>query len=369
MKFNWGMMMFFFSALAVYFGGYAYIAWRINAGFELRPPHNYYIFGAFFLLGLLSILAFIGANRGGMPLISVLGPLGYIAMGFWGITLVFFIVNDILNLSNIIFKIENFRCYSTLITLVLSIIACLWAMINVAFILNIKEIKIKTPELPVDSFKVAVISDLHINSFSSVETINKLFSKVEDIKADMILIVGDIVDTDLNKNDAFLKYGFIKLKAPHGVYAVTGNHEYYSGISSFLEMFHKLDIKVLQNESILVDGIINVAGINNAGLNNPAKIEKALADADPNYPILFMSHQPEAFDIAAKQGKKIIQLSGHTHAGQVPPVETVRWMMKYNYGFYYIEDSMMYVTSGIRWWGPPMRLFNTSEIAVLILEK
>lgn len=360
--------MFIIIALLIYFGGYSYIAWRINAGLSLHSPYKWYLFASVMGLGVLSIIAFIG-SRSGMPGISVIGPLGYICMGIWGISLSFFILNDAANLINLIFKIKSFRYYSTLITLCVCALGCAWALINVAFILNIKEVTVKAPSLAVDSLKIVQLSDLHINSFTSPASIKKIFTKVAAIKPDIILITGDVIDYDINQDDKFRDYGFEMLQAPHGVFAVTGNHEYYTGLNSFFEMFEKLNVTTLQNESVQIENLINIAGINDHELRNISAISKALANIDTSLPTLFMSHQPEAFDIASEQGKNIIQLSGHTHAGQIPPIEIVRRLMKYNYGLYENKGSKMYITSGTRWWGPPMRLLNSSEIVVINLVK
>lgn len=360
--------MFMLIAFLIYFGGFVYIAWRINAGFNLQAPYKWYLLTGTVLLGVLSIIAFIG-SRVSFPGVSFIGPLGYICMGVWGIFITFFILNDIANAVNLILKIKSFRYYSTLITLGISVLACVWSLINVAFILKIKEVKIKVPELNVESLRIVQLSDLHINSFTSHKKIRDIFEKVMTLNPDIILITGDVIDTDINKNDAFRDYGFEVLQAPHGVFAITGNHEYYTGLQAFFGMFAKLGVKTLQNESVTIDGLINVSGINDHEFRNPSAITKALSGADPSLPTLFMSHQPEAFDIASEQGKSIIQFSGHTHAGQIPPVEIVRRLMKYNYGLYENKDSKMYITSGTRWWGPPMRLANSSEIVVVTLVK
>jgi predicted MPP superfamily phosphohydrolase len=291
-------------------------------------------------------------------------------MGALGISVCLFLLNDIINLPNLFFKLKNFRYYSTVTALILAALLCLWSLINAAFILKISRLNIKVENLGVDSLRIVQLSDLHINAYTNPEKIKRIFAKVLDLKPDIIVITGDVIDTDLDKNDKFLDYGFESLQAPYGVYAITGNHEYYTGVNHFFDMFGKLGIKVLQNENVFIDGVINISGINDTDYANRANIKKALSSQEPLYPTLFLSHRPESFDIACELRHNIVQLSGHTHAGQIPPVEIARrFFMKYNYYLYEENGAQMYITAGTRFWGPPMRLFNFSEIALITLER
>jgi predicted MPP superfamily phosphohydrolase len=336
----------------------------------LKSPYASYFYISVAVISAIALLSFI-FSRKAVPVLSAVAPFGYVCMGSLGISVCFFILNDIINL--LFFKVSNFRFYSTAATLILIFAACVWSLINAAFILRVSETTFKVPDLKVDSLKIVLLADLHITAYTSPQKIKDIFAKVSDLNPDMIVIAGDVIDTDLNEKDKFLNYGFEQLQAKYGIYAITGNHEYYTGLNAFFEMFKKLNIPVLQNESVAVEDIIDVAGINDIDFKDPSKIAQALSNADAQRPTVFLSHRPESFDEASKQAKirglKIIQLSGHTHAGQIPPVEIVRrFFMKYNYGKYEENGSQMYITSGTRFWGPPMRLFNTCEIAVIKLE-
>lgn len=372
------------------------LANRANYILKITSNIKYFSYAAGVVLSLFVILSFIG-RRSENVFFAFITPASYILMGVWALTISFSILNEFINVIVIPFKIKNFRYYSTLITACVCVTASLWSLINCAFIQRIKEVDIKvsmpaaaaaaTPvdaavaaaiadadNFKIDEFKIVQLSDIHIGTGTKPTSVQKIFERASAQNPDIIVLTGDIIDINILQNDSYLNYGFEKLKAKYGVFAVTGNHDHYTGADVFYELMNRFDIKVLRDDSILLENMINIAGINDVSFRSEEMINIALAGVDKNLPVLFLSHRPEPFDFAAACAEannfSLVQLSGHTHGGQIPPVEIARrFFMKYNLGIYREKNSAMYVTSGTRWWGPPMRFGNFCEIAVITLRK
>ncbi|MDR2468528.1 MAG: metallophosphoesterase [Spirochaetaceae bacterium] len=352
----------------IYLASFLYIAQCIIFVFKIPRPPAYYLYALCIVLCLFSIVSFIG-RRADHGILRLITPFSFIVMGIWAITISCSLINELTNLIAYFFKTAHFRYYSTLITLGLSAVFSLWSLVNAAVIQRVNEITIPVQGLGRPSLRIIQLSDIHINAATSISKITRIFEKAAALHGDIIVLTGDIFDSDILHDESYKRFGFEKLSAPGGVYAVTGNHDYYTGISIFNELCKQCNITVLDDDSIMLDDIINIAGINDISFRSSDMITIALSDIDSHYPVLFLSHRPESFDhIAAINDKHIVQLSGHTHGGQIPPIEIIRrFFMKYNTGIYSQKNARMFVSSGTRWWGPPMRFGNTCEIAVINL--
>ncbi|MCL1971465.1 MAG: metallophosphoesterase [Endomicrobia bacterium] len=351
-----------------YLTAHYYIVWHICYGLGLPHMYGVILFILVFTLGIISILSLISI-RFPSRLINWAHYPGNFWMGIFGITVICFLINDLVN-----FFAENgiFRYYSTIVALSAAAALCVWSALNASFILRIKKMYLGVDDLKTEKFHIAFISDLHINKRTPFKNINVIVDKINGIKPDIIVIGGDLTDTDIT--ETYPLYGFDRLAAKYGIFAVTGNHEYHLGIEKYTEFCEKLGIKLLRNENVNVAGIITIAGINDdygekMGIDI-SDLKAALENVDPKLPLLLVSHKPDPFKEAVKESKgiRVIQLSGHTHAGQIPPMGIIgSTFFRYYYGRRKKEDSIVYITSGAGWWGPQMRLFNMSEIAEIIL--
>jgi hypothetical protein len=222
-------------------------------------------------------------------------------------------------------------------------------------------------------FRIAQLTDLHIGPTLGKGWLREVVSHTNAANPDMIVITGDLVDGSveaLRDETAPLA----DLKAKHGVFFVTGNHEYYSGADEWIAELTRLGIRVLRNEHVAIGGAdgFDLAGVDDwsskrFGGDHGPDLARALAGRDESRELVLLAHQPKQIHEAAAKGVGL-QLSGHTHGGQIFPWGLfVRLDQPFVSGLDRLDDTMIYVSRGTGFWGPPMRVGAPSEISLLEL--
>ena len=241
---------------------------------------------------------------------------------------------------------------------------------NALAIPKVREVEVELEGLETPK-NIAMISDVHIGKMIQSEFVQGMVDTINALNADVVVIVGDLVDESIAFVKEFLR-PLNELRSREGVYYVSGNHEYYHGIESISAFLKTLNLKVLENENIELESF-NLAGVNDlAGLRFgilPPDLRGAQSGLNPQKPSILLAHQPKfvrqndvsAFDLV---------LCGHTHAGQVFPLSIFVWLdQHYIHGLYKLDSkTQLYVSSGVGFWGPAMRFLAPSEIVNLKLK-
>jgi predicted MPP superfamily phosphohydrolase len=228
--------------------------------------------------------------------------------------------------------------------------------------------------LALHGFSIAQISDVHVGSTIKRKYVDAIVDAVNGLKADLIAVTGDLVDgsvQELARHIAPLG----RLRARHGAFLVTGNHEYYSGERAWTAEFRRLGLRVLLNEHVVVSHLgtpLVVAGVTDYSAHhfNPAQRSDpaaALSGAPPDAAKILLAHQPRSATAAATAGFDL-QLSGHTHGGQFWPWNLfVRFQQPFTAGLHRLNHLWVYISRGTGYWGPPNRFGAPSEITLLRL--
>ncbi len=218
------------------------------------------------------------------------------------------------------------------------------------------------------------ISDVHIGPILGRRFAADLVTRVEALEPDLIAVTGDLVDGPVAKL-ADEVAPFAGLRARDGVWFVTGNHDHYSGAEAWVERLRALGLRVLRNEHVTLgkgEGRFDLAGVedHHARLVSSGWVEDlpaALSGRDASRPVVLLAHDPSTFKQASRLGVDL-QLSGHTHGGQIWPFSLlVRLAVPFLAGLYERGDSKLYVSRGTGFWGPPMRLLAPSEVTEIVL--
>ncbi len=220
----------------------------------------------------------------------------------------------------------------------------------------------------IQELRIAVVSDIHLGTIVGRKRLEEVVGLVASIRPDIILLPGDIVDEDLGpviRND--LGKSLRRLQSPLGVYAVTGNHEYIGGVEQACAYLVEHGITMLRDECVTVGDVLILIGREDRSIKQFAgKERKSLSalmlNVDTALPVILMDHQP--FHLEEAAGHSIdLQLSGHTHHGQLWPLNYITKMVyEVSWGYFQKGKTHIYVSCGAGTWGPPVRTGNKPEI-------
>jgi uncharacterized protein len=354
----------------------AYVGWRLLSGLSLGPVT---IAACIVLLiGCCLFIPFSMRTRAlqNRELADRLAWVGLTAMGFFSSLFVLTLLRDVVLLGAYLFLSgEHARLWvepSAQATLYLSLFVTLAGLVIARRRPGVVEIKIPVVDLPLalHGFSIAQISDVHVGPTIKRGFVEGIVRRVNELKADMIAVTGDLVDGSVQQLSAHTA-PLAGLTARHGAYFVTGNHEYYSGERAWTEEIRRLGLRVLKNEHVVLnhDGAsLILAGVTDysahhfdpAQRSDPAAALRG-APIDAGAKVL-LAHQPSSAMAAANAGFDV-QISGHTHGGQFWPWNLfVHFFQPFSSGLHRLKNLWIYVSRGTGYWGPPNRFGVPSEI-------
>lgn len=225
----------------------------------------------------------------------------------------------------------------------------------------------KTVEQP--NLKILMASDIHLGSIVGESHLQKLVHIADEVKPDIILFAGDMIDDHI---EPFLEHnmgGLLNaLSAPLGVYVISGNHDVYGNdLPQLVREMDKAGIQVLRDRATLIHNQFYLVGRKDPAEGNRKDIGLLLRGVEKTKPIIVLDHQPTELNETEKEGVDLL-LSGHTHNGQLAPANLITDLLFENDGGYLRKESLhSFVSSGFGTWGPPLRIGSRSEVMVINL--
>ncbi len=240
---------------------------------------------------------------------------------------------------------------------------------------RIRNLSLRIPKRAdgVQSIRIAVASDIHLGTIIGNRRIRRIVEKINSLNADLVLLPGDIVDEDIGAvMRENLGEALKSIRSKHGIVAITGNHEYIGGIDAACDYLTKHGVTMLRDRVMRVNGGVYLVGREDRSADYTRGMKRRplkdlMSGVDRSYPVILLDHQPFRLDEGARNGADL-QLSGHTHHGQLWPFNHITSAIyEVSWGYRQVGQTHVYVSSGVGTWGPPMRIGNQPEILNLTL--
>ena len=318
------------------------------------------------------------------PCADHLAGAGFMAMGFFSSLLILTLLRDAILLAIFavsgwlinVSVVQQLQSWSAAAVPLLAVLVTFLGFVNARRRAGVRLVDVPIDGLPLalHGFSIAQITDIHVGATIKRGYVSRIVEAVNALDADMIAITGDLVDGSVGRLAAHTE-PLGSLSARHGVFFVTGNHEYYSGAPAWVAEMRRLGLSVLMNEHVVLEHrgeAIVIAGVTdfNAHHFDPSQRSDPAAAivGAPRLAIkVLLAHQPRSAYAAAKAGYHL-QLSGHTHGGQFFPWSlVVKLFEPFSTGLYRLGELWLYVSRGTGYWGPPKRFGAPSEITHLRL--
>jgi predicted MPP superfamily phosphohydrolase len=218
------------------------------------------------------------------------------------------------------------------------------------------------------SLNIVMASDLHLGTINGKNFAYRVVDKINKLKPDIILFAGDIIDEDIKpvlRNN--VGEALYELNAKYGIYGITGNHEYIGGVKDAVEYLTNHNIKMIRDEYVKIEDSFFLVGREDRSSKrfsnyNRKSLDNILIGVDKSLPIILMDHQPSKLEEAKENGIDL-QLSGHTHNGQLWPLNyLIEKIYDLSWGYARRGDTHYYVSCGVGGWGPPVRTGSRPEI-------
>ena len=354
---------FFFVILIVYVFGNIYVLVR---GLQALGQVSFVMrvcFSVLFLIcSFLFVSFFIFRNSQQIPF-----TLGHVLYQFGTGWLVFILYMIIFLACTDLIKVFNYSfAYGFYISLFLTFSLLVYGYINYQHpkkqVINLSFNK---PLANEEKLKIVAISDWHLGFGTGAKRFKKDIERINAENPDIILIGGDLIDNSVAPvASQEMEKGLNQLKARLGIYMVPGNHEYISGINACRDFLQKTNIQFLPDSLVTLPCGLQIVGRNDHANRNRLSVSEWTSLLDHDKPVIVIDHQPYNLH-EAQQMKADLQFSGHTHNGQIIPLNfLIDCLFEVGYGYKKINQTHFYVSSGLALWGPPFRIGTNSEIVV-----
>jgi len=251
-----------------------------------------------------------------------------------------------------------------------ALLATAYGLINAAW-LRVSRVTVKLSNLPEawQGRTAALVTDLHLGPLSGPDFLRRVLTRLRNLKPDAVFISGDMFDGPTIGLDQLVA-PWREFSTSRGIFYVTGNHDEFAERSIYLDAVRRVGIRVLNNEKVSLDGL-QVVGVHDSEAGDPTELREILRQVqiDRQHPSILLAHRPVNLSVAEEEGISL-QLSGHTHGGQIWPWNLLvsRIYGRFGHGLSRLGKLQVYTSYGAGTWGPPLRVGTKSEIVLIRFE-